>query len=158
MTWCYRELETFDPALLVALLPTFVWKSEYKNSYSLGCLRAEIHAASQEQMAAIYKLANSYGPSSRGDLRKVPPNGAITPHRDMNVGKDERRIHWPLVSHPDIKMIWPEEGVELHLVPGQVYEVNPHQLHTIVNPTSVDRVHLVLDFKTYRPPLSGNED
>jgi len=145
MTWCYKELGTFDLAPLIEMLDHISWRAEYKNPYSVGCFRVLAPDMPEKYRELVGAYAEKYGTMVRCDVRKVPANGEITPHRDEQVKADEHRLHWPLVSHPDIKMSWPEHDLELHLEPGHLYEVNPHQLHTVINPTKVDRVHLMVD-------------
>lgn len=80
------------------------------------------------------------------DLRKLPAGQGIPPHIDPKVHQSalvqEHRYQVPLVTHPDVTMRWPEDGVEAHLAAGQVYEVDFTRLHEIVHRAPVDRVHL----------------
>ena len=87
------------------------------------------------------------GSPHRVFLRKLGPHQGIPPHVDDWVPADSgiRRFHIPLVSHPDIKMRWPDDGVELHLAPGWLYEVRFNRLHEVVNPTPYERVHVQID-------------
>ena len=145
--WCYKELGTFDLGPLVEMVDNVPWKAEYRNPYSVACLRVHTAALSEEYKKLIRSYSDRYGKMIRCDIRKVPPNGEITPHTDPNVEEGERRLHWPILSHPNIKMIWPKADDELYMEPGHLYEVNPHQLHQVLNPTKVDRVHLMVDVK-----------
>jgi len=77
-------------------------------------------------------------------LRKLPPYQNIPPHIDAwnnqpNVGK---RFHVPLLTHPDVKMRWPDDGVEVHMEAGWLYEVCFLKLHEVVHLAPVDRIHL----------------
>lgn len=77
-------------------------------------------------------------------IRKLPPYQNIPPHIDSwrnrpNVGK---RFHVPLLTHPDVKMRWPNAGVEVHMEAGWLYEVCYTELHEVVHLAPVDRVHL----------------
>ena len=77
-------------------------------------------------------------------LRKLPPYQNIPPHIDAwknrpNVGK---RFHVPLLTHPLVKMRWPDDGEEVHLEAGWLYEVCFTRLHEVVHLAPVDRVHL----------------
>lgn len=75
--------------------------------------------------------------------RKLPAGQGIPPHIDpvMYPG-NERRFHVPLVTHPDVMMRWPDDGVEEHLEAGYLYEVRFDKLHEIVHRAPVDRVHV----------------
>lgn len=58
------------------------------------------------------------------------------------------RFHIPLVTHPDIKLhSWDLDGThrETHLPEWSMWYLDARKPHAVVNPTGVDRVHLVVD-------------
>ncbi len=71
----------------------------------------------------------------------------MAPHIDTFLAgeADWRRFQVPLISHPDIRMCWPNEGVDVHLAPGNLYEVRFDILHEVTNPTNTTRTHLQID-------------
>lgn len=77
-------------------------------------------------------------------LRKLPAFQNLPPHKDTygNLANTGRRMHVPLVSHPDVTMRWPDDGVEVWLEPGWLWEVNFLKLHEVRHRAEVDRVHL----------------
>lgn len=77
-------------------------------------------------------------------LRKLPPYQNIPPHIDLweNIPNKGKRYHVPLLTHPDVKMRWPDDGVEVHMEAGWLYEVCFTKLHEVVHLAAVDRVHL----------------
>jgi hypothetical protein len=87
------------------------------------------------------------GKTERHFLRKLAPKQGIAPHIDdwIPEEKDWRRFQVPLVSHPDILMRWPDDGIEVHLEPGFLYEVRFDRMHEVVNPTDCERIHLQID-------------
>jgi hypothetical protein len=87
------------------------------------------------------------GSIARVILRQLPALVGIHPHVDewMPGEANWRRFQLPLISHPDIKMRWPDDGVEVHLEPGFLYEVRFDRLHEVVNPTDTARTHLQID-------------
>lgn len=87
------------------------------------------------------------GRLGRALIRKLDPHQGIPPHVDewMPSEANWRRFQLPLVSHPDIKMRWPDDGVEVHLQPGFLYEVRFDRTHEVVNPTDCARTHLQVD-------------
>lgn len=87
------------------------------------------------------------GSLGRAILRRLDPGRGIPAHTDawMPSEANWRRFQVPLVSHPDIKMRWPDDGVEVHLQPGFLYEVRFDRTHEVVNPTDCFRTHLQLD-------------
>lgn len=87
------------------------------------------------------------GDLARAVIRKLDPYQGIPPHVDEWMPQEAswRRFQVPLISHPDIKMRWPDDGVDLHLEPGNLYEVRFDRMHEVVNPTDVARTHLQID-------------
>lgn len=82
----------------------------------------------------------------RVDVRKLPAGQGIPPHVDPFVHPSrlvvEHRYQVPIVTHPAVTMRWPEDGVEVHLQAGHVYEVDFTRLHAIVQQAPIDRVHV----------------
>lgn len=63
------------------------------------------------------------------------------------------RFHLPLVSHPAIYMsVWELDGKrrDLHLGVGQWYYLDARKPHAVTNPTTTDRLHLVVDVVSNR--------
>lgn len=88
------------------------------------------------------------GRLARAILRKLPARQSIPPHIDkwMPAEMDWRRFQVPIVSHPEIVMRWPDDGVAVHLEPGWLYEVRFDRKHEVVNDVpGVERVHLQID-------------
>lgn len=87
------------------------------------------------------------GRTGRAILRRLPPRRGIPAHVDqwMPGEANWRRFQIPLITHPDILMRWPSDGVSVHLAPGFIYEVRFDRLHEVVNPTDVQRTHLQVD-------------
>ena len=87
------------------------------------------------------------GETGRVILRRLPPCRGIPPHTDdwMPGEANWRRFQIPIVTHPDIRMRWPDDGADVHLKVGSIYEVRYDRTHEVVNPTKVQRVHLQVD-------------
>lgn len=87
------------------------------------------------------------GMTARAILRRLPARQSIPPHVDawMPAERDWRRFQVPLTSHPSITMRWPDDGVEMHLAPGFLYEVRFDRTHEVVHPADCTRVHLQID-------------
>lgn len=80
--------------------------------------------------------------------RKLMPGEGIAPHIDDWIaerGLDIRRFQVPVITHPDIVMRWPDDGVEVHLEPGWLYEVRFDRMHEVVNRTDCERIHIQID-------------
>ena len=88
------------------------------------------------------------GRQARAVFRQLPKGNGIEPHNDawMPEELDWRRFQIPIVTHPSIVMRWPDDGVEVHLAKGFIYEVNYGRMHEVINTqTEIDRVHLQID-------------
>ena len=87
------------------------------------------------------------GQIARAILRRLGPRQSIPPHVDawMPAEADWRRFQLPLITDPAIIMRWPDDGVELHLQPGFLYEVRFDRRHEVVHGADVPRIHLQID-------------
>ena len=99
------------------------------------------------ELLDLVRSAGLGGIYKRMFCRKLMPKQGIAPHIDdwMPNEINWRRFHIPLISHPDIKMRWPNDNIELHLAPGYLYEVRYDRLHEVVNPTEFERIHIQID-------------
>ena len=101
--------------------------------------------------SAVYFLLRDLGlggKTFRVFCRKLGPHQGIAPHVDAHEWMNGcliRRFHIPLTSHPDIKMRWPDDGVEVHLEPGYLWEVRYDRKHEVVNNTDSERIHIQID-------------
>jgi hypothetical protein len=86
------------------------------------------------------------GTTGRMVIRRLNPGQNIPLHTDawMPGELNWRRFQIPLVSAPDVRMRWPNDGADVHLEPGNVYEVRYDRPHEVVNP-SATRIHLQID-------------
>jgi hypothetical protein len=92
-------------------------------------------------------IAKLGGETARFVLRKLGPRQGMAPHIDaiLPAETDWRRFQLPLLTDPKIVMRWTEDGQELHLAAGHLYEVRVDRLHEVVNAADVERVHLQID-------------
>jgi hypothetical protein len=92
-------------------------------------------------------LAVLGGEPARFVVRKLAQRQSIGPHIDSLLPEeyDWRRFQLPLVTDPRIIMRWPDDGQELHLRAGILYEVRADRTHEVVNPAEIERIHLQLD-------------
>ena len=87
------------------------------------------------------------GKTERILLRKLRPRQGMAPHVDdwMDAEKDWHRFQVPIVSNPAVRMRWPDDGVDVHLAPGNLYEVRFDRIHEVVNDWDGERIHLQID-------------
>lgn len=87
------------------------------------------------------------GETARAVVRRLGPWQSIPPHVDrwMPAEADWRRFQVPLLSDPAIRMRWPDDGVEVYLEPGFLYEVRFDRPHEVVHGADCTRIHLQID-------------
>ncbi|MFB6456145.1 aspartyl/asparaginyl beta-hydroxylase domain-containing protein [Chitinophaga sp. Hz27] len=78
-------------------------------------------------------------------LLRLGKDAMIKPHRDLDTGyKDGNvRIHIPVITHPEV--IFMLDDVRLEMKAGECWYADFTYLHSVVNNSPVDRVHLVID-------------
>ena len=144
---CYRAIGPVDiePVLSIAGRLEFVSVGQS----SPGKYKCDVVLASHfpPEIRGLIAGLGLGGELARAVVRRLGPRQSIPPHVDawMPAEADWRRFQVPLVTHPEIKMRWPDDGVEVHLAPGFLYEVRFDRLHEVVNPTDTSRVHLQVD-------------
>lgn len=146
---CYRAIKRIDigPALSVLdRLPFF--NANHVGNYQ-GHLACDVVLKDKfpPELTAFIESLGLGGQSGRQIIRALAPGQNIPRHTDewMPGELDWRRFQVPLVTHPDCKMRWPDDDVEVHLEAGWIWEVRYDRLHEVVNQTPVRRVHLQID-------------
>jgi hypothetical protein len=138
MTGVCRQLWAVDVSDAVRALPSTVF-------VNTGGTNGWI--AQPAWLPAFVERLGLGGRLSYAVCRKLPAGQGIPVHVDAsqhpsNVG---RRFHVPLVTHPAVTFRWPDDGVEVHLAAGHLYELQVDRLHEVINRAPVDRVHVVLN-------------
>jgi hypothetical protein len=146
---CYRKVKPVDIGPALGMLPRLRFvNAQHKGNYA-GGLSADVvtkDGFTPELRDWIASL-NIGGRPGRQLIRRLAPRQGIPRHTDewMPGELDWRRFQIPLVTHPDIKMRWPDDDAEVHLEPGWIWEVRYDRPHEVVNPTDTARVHLQID-------------
>jgi hypothetical protein len=99
----------------------------------------------QQAEAVAAKLAAHHrGKVVKLMLAELQPGCAITAHRDVSPALFmSHRCHLPIVSNPDVD--FEVDGVNFHLEPGKVYELDNTRMHAVANRGQTTRVHLICD-------------
>ncbi len=140
---CYRRIKALDlgPLLKVIDQIEFVdttgkcaWVSRWDQQIPI-------------ELRQLIKSLRLGGKTERLFLRKLMPHQGIAPHIDDWVPAEQnwQRFQVPIVSDPNILMRWPDDGVEVHLEPGFLYEVRFDRMHEVVNDTDIARIHMQVD-------------
>lgn len=147
MDECCRRVRAVDITPILAALPAVAFVPA--NSGSTNPKRAPCWVPAGALPGAFDTFVAGLdlpGKTRRLLLRRLAPRQGMAPHVDDWLGEaDWRRYQVPLVSHPDIRMRWPDDGVDVHLEPGWLYEVRFDRLHEVVHGADVERIHLQID-------------
>jgi hypothetical protein len=146
MQGCYRLVKPIDIAPVLSIVDRLQFVSVNQGGAKYKCdvvLRDQLPKELKDLIASL-ELG---GTQARAILRRLAPFQSIPPHVDdwMPQEADWHRFQVPLTSHPSILMRWPDDGVEAHLAPGFLYEVNFQRKHEVVHPADCYRIHLQID-------------
>lgn len=90
-------------------------------------------------------VADSYDALGRVILTKLPPGTMIEPHRDEgDVPAFYKRYH--LVIEGD-RSVFICGGDTMVLQPGELWEIDVREMHSVANHGSDDRIHLIMDIE-----------
>jgi hypothetical protein len=133
------------------------WKAENPGDLALECGWTRL-AETCPSIVALVESVPWWSRLERVRLLRMAGRdgrgGALKRHTDItdrNAGtKDGQiaRFHIALQTHPDIKMTaWDLEGTAraIHLAPWDCWYLDQRKPHAVVNPTGIDRIHLVID-------------
>lgn len=136
-------MKAVDIAPVLAALSEF----RFHDTHKWTAWVTDHNSAPHPALAAFVDSLELGGVQMRLFCRKLMPGQNIPPHTDSWIPADQnwRRFQVPLVSHPDIKMRWPDDAIEVHLAPGYLYEVRFDRKHEVVNQTDSERIHIQID-------------
>lgn len=82
-------------------------------------------------------------------INKIEPGGRITPHADTPAHADYySRMHVVLQSSPGVIFECADEQV--YMETGSVWWFNNKEVHSVINNSSEDRIHMIVDVRTSR--------
>lgn len=78
-------------------------------------------------------------------LMSLAAGAHILPHRDPGGGFEDgvARLHIPIITDPAIHFVI--DGVTVHFSAAHCWYMNANCLHAVTNPSTIDRIHLVID-------------
>lgn len=146
---CYQRIRSFDLGPVLSTLDRlqFVTVNQTTGKYLCDVVLENKFTPELKQLLSDV-MATAGGEIARAVLRRLAPQQSIPPHVDdwMPAEVDWRRFQLPIVTHPDIVMWWPDDGVGQHLEAGSLYEVRYDRTHAVDNKaTDVHRIHMQLD-------------
>lgn len=133
------------------------WKEEHPEL--LGATPRWTSAA--EKFPAAMRVIGRLGEISgqefdRVRFMKLAPKGELTRHADITdreAGVADgklTRLHIPIVTHPEVKMIgWSARGHrrEIHFPEMALCYLDQRKPHAVKNPVGVERIHIVADLR-----------
>ena len=112
---------------------------------------AMLPTANLDRAPYIQQVMHSLGTViGRSRLMRLAPNSLVPAHSDTDYAWRKRvRIHIPIITDPRIIFssigINGEPDVNVHMAAGEAWIFDNWREHTVVNPTDVRRIHLVID-------------
>lgn len=77
-------------------------------------------------------------------LVRLESQGSIPPHNDNLFSLEQtHRIHIPIITNDLV--FFTVDNCTINMKSGCLYEINNRLIHSVVNKSSVDRVHLIVD-------------
>lgn len=108
-----------------------------------------MRALPQARQIALLLMARVEGDLlGRMMVTKLAPGHVIYPHSDV-LGKyanTMRRYHIPLQSEPGV--VFRADDEHVFMAPGEIWDFNAHAEHEIINNSSADRIHLIVDIRS----------
>jgi hypothetical protein len=101
-------------------------------------------------MPGIRQLVEDFEPNESKGIGRVVvallrPGGVIKSHRDEGAyALAHRRFHFSLTSAPECIFVCGDESVTM--LPGQAWEFNHHEVHSVVNASEEPRIHVIADY------------
>jgi hypothetical protein len=122
-------------------------------NYELPPVRTEIGEACP--YIAEHVLPQFQAPWFRAGFYKLEAGATIGEHRDLVHHAFSRtmvRIHIPVITDPQVVMFVARRPY--HLPVGSAWYFDPTALHAVNNSSSIDRIHLMVDFE-YGPGINA---
>lgn len=87
-------------------------------------------------------------------INKLRRGGQILRHADSpNHANYYDRYHCVLQSAPGANFVC--GGEQVHMAPGEIWHFRNELEHEVVNNSAVERIHLIIDIRTYEAPPEG---
>lgn len=144
---CWRLVGPVDIGPVLPGLAALEWFRSGQSSAAIYAADVVVQGGFSPELDAFLPVLQLGGKTARAILRRLGPRQSIPPHVDDWMPKEKtwRRFQVPLVSDPSVVMRWPDDGQELWLEPGFVYEVRFDRTHEVVNGWDGSRIHLQVD-------------
>jgi hypothetical protein len=76
---------------------------------------------------------------------RLKSNSIISPHVDSGKSLElSNRIHIPIITNENVVFI--VNGEQKNMVEGEIWEIDNQKLHSVLNNSNYDRIHLIIDY------------
>lgn len=140
----FQDLEKFratqDAALVLDEHESIWWPAAYKLPEVRALIFPLMHIVQAERLGRVL-------------ITRLAPGKQIYPHPDSGAhAAYYERYHIPLQSFPgSLFHCGAEPGTEtVHMTPGSCWWVNNAIVHSVVNNSADDRIHLIIDLRVTR--------
>lgn len=94
----------------------------------------------------INKIKNKKGTIIRFEIVKMPAKTKIPTHKDDSPSLLlHSRIHLPIQTADEVYFKINDE--EKNLKEGELWEINNTDIHSVINNSCIDRIHIIIDWK-----------
>ncbi len=148
MYGCYRFIKQINIEVVAEAIGRLQFINVNQGSPDKCACRVLLEAHFTPDIKKFIAELGLGGRQARAVFRMLPKGMGIDPHTDtwMSAELDWHRFQLPIVTHPEVIMRWPDDGVELHLARGSLYEVDFSRKHEVINnQDEIERVHLQID-------------
>jgi hypothetical protein len=105
-----------------------------------------------ESIKLLYEKSYGNGHFIRVMLVKMLANSHIVPHRDYGTSLTYcKRTHIPIITNKNV--IFTVNDENKHMKAGEIWEIDNTVIHSVINNSNYDRIHLIIDYVEYEPKL-----
>ena len=122
------------------------------DKYFVEPIKTKHYEMFEHNLMPLESLLNTYygdGYTQRVILTKLKSQGTIPEHRDTGQHFHiSHRVHLPLITNDQVLFTVGDETITMNA--GELWEINNTQrLHSVINKSDRDRVHLIIDWEPY---------
>ena len=145
--WTHKQ-DTYDVHKDTLTIPLLVDETYGRTSSEKG-IKSDYFKQFENELTKIQnKLIDFYGPGEiiRAEFALLKAGKCIAPHIDLGQSlTNNQRIHLPIISNLQNFFTVNKELKCLEV--GNIYEIDNTGEHSVYNNSTVDRIHLIMDYK-----------
>lgn len=143
----YRQ-DTFDAHKYTETID-LVWDANSLFNNTVGEIKKNYYDFEIEKLLHIikplYENFYGFGDFIRIIFTKLKSNSEIKPHVDNGHSLSIcKRTHIPIVTNELV--YFKVDNETINMKEGEIWEINNQKIHSVVNKSNIDRVHLIIDY------------